>query len=120
MWLQFLQTISMIETSNVGSATALQSTNMATFPLSGCNALGFPSSACAILTTQTLKQDQTRQPKSPLMKNTFTLAITSVAPILTRAEPFAYSTNLNKIKPLKNGENQIKKKIILSYISAIT
>lgn len=33
-------------TSNIGAAVGLQSTYIAIFPLSGCNALGFPSSAC--------------------------------------------------------------------------
>lgn len=39
------------------------------------------------------EQDNVRTPKFPILYkelNTFTLAITSVGPILTRAEPFAY------------------------------
>jgi len=35
-------------TSNAGSAVELQSIYIETFPLSGCNKLGFPSSACIV------------------------------------------------------------------------
>ena len=34
-------------TSKAGSAVELQSIYIETFPLSGCNKLGFPSSACS-------------------------------------------------------------------------
>ena len=48
-------------TSKAGSAVVLQSTYIETFPLSGCNKLGFPSSACTCVANKHIMVSKTTQ-----------------------------------------------------------
>ena len=48
-------------TSKAGSAVELQSTYIETFPLSGCNKLGFPSSACTCVANKHIMVSKTTQ-----------------------------------------------------------